>query len=644
MTTLKTVTPDQIRNWYATKTLGEPLRSIGAKRASDEHVEDLTGLPLHVRRVTERLVEEHGDAPADVLDSIPFFSLCHGLLLPLAGLAPERVARLFGFQAPAPPAAAAREELLHTFFTKDGLGLTPQQKIACVLGDPFLGENAGLKRDSLLSLLESVSLVTRRQLLDKLPVAGEVAALFAENRPTLHRNPPLTAAEVLETLRIMPKEGRNSKLELLRSLLLRMGKLEAYFLARLVLRRAGVGFDYQGPLISRVLAAPYGADQATVAHAISLTSVFHVAKVLEEEGPAGLQKIRLQPLVAVRPALASQSSEARTKWPAWVERKYDGIRLMAHKSTDATGSVLCGAYTRNKNDWLELIRGLDASLRMLPCRSVILDGELVGTVADLDGARPATVYDVHTTIQGTRVPPVPLKFVAFDIVYLDGQDLTPLPLRERRRILTTILAPLALMPLPLPIILAEGQLAAGPEDANRLYQHFRNQGHEGVVAKDLEGPYRLGERDPSWTKRKPEVTLDLAVLGAVLSVTTKESGQQFGSYVIGARAADGSFVDVGDVAGVDREREAAIRAEIVSGGLLTGKRFDRPSSSGVRPGYELRPDLVVTVRFEGVVRDSNTKELSLRDPKIVAFRSDKRAAEADTMHDIEELYLKQRVS
>ncbi len=124
----------------------------------------------------------------------------------------------------------------------------------------------------------------------------------------------------------------------------------------------------------------------------------------------------------------------------WVERKYDGIRLMLHKATDAGGSVLAAAYTRARHDWIELVRGLDLTIRALPVRSVILDGELHGTVVDLEGVRPATVYEVYAYLQGERALPVTLKFAAFDLVYLDGNDLTPLSLAERRRRLGVLLA------------------------------------------------------------------------------------------------------------------------------------------------------------------------------------------------------------
>ncbi len=198
-------------------------------------------------------------------------------------------------------------------------------------------------------------------------------------------------------------------------------------------------------------------------------------------------------------------------------------------------------------------------------------------------------------------------------------------------------------PLPVPLAISEAQLAQGREDVQRLYGHFRAQGYEGVICKDPDGAYVLGERDPTWVKKKPELTLDLVLLGAVLAVTEKENVGRFGSYVIGARSPQGNYVDVGDVAGVDRERDQAIQREILAQGLLTGRRIERPSSSGVRPGFELRPSIVVTVKFEGITRDNVTKRLALRDPKIAVLRGDKTASEADLVTALDELELRQRV-
>ena len=83
-------------------------------------------------------------------------------------------------------------------------------------------------------------------------------------------------------------------------------------------------------------------------------------------------------------------------------------------------------------------------------------------------------------------------------------------------------------------------------------------------------------RDPRWRKRKPEVTLDLAIVGATYAVTTKEQAGMFGSYVIAARTSTGGWQTVGDVAGVDRLRDAEIQHEIVRSGLMTGGASNAP--------------------------------------------------------------------
>jgi DNA ligase-1 len=641
---LREVTVQDIRSWFrGSASLGVFTRSLGEKQVEPDYLENTVGLPFHLRFVIQGLAAERGgELPASALDSIPFYSLCRGLFLPLASMQPEKVAQIFGFLAEPPPDSGEREELLKRLLGKE-IGLTLEQKLACILGDPFLGNPSTFKRDSLVTLLLSMQLTSRRTLVDRLTVVGEVATLFAESRPELRAEPPLTALEVLETLRLFPPQRRAIKFALLRSLLNRMGKLEAFFLARLLLRKAGFGFDYQGELIARIVAEHYGAPVEQVSHAMALTDTFKVAQILRTEGVEGLRKIQIQPLVPVRPALAGGTVDELKQLPVWVERKYDGIRLMLHKSSDERGAVLCGAYTRNRRDWLELVPGLDASIRMLPARNCILDGELHGTVVDLDGARPASVYEVYAVLQGEKGAAVNMKFTAFDIVYLNGSDLTRLPLSERRKHLTTLLAPIAAMPTPVPLGLVEGQTAQTKEDVNRLFHHFRSQGYEGVITKDLDGPYLLAARDPSWRKRKPEVTLDLVLLGAVLAVTTKERAGMFGSYVIGARRPDGSFEDVGDVAGIDRVRDGELQQEIMREGLITGRRIERQSSSGVRPGLELLPHIVVTVRFEGIARDLSTGELSLRDPKLVTIRTDKSAGEADSVNAIQELYLRQRV-
>lgn len=638
------VSRQQVQQWMGdAQDLRALTESIGHKRLDSSYLQDTLGLPLHLRYVIDALSAEGSEPLAPTtLASIPFYSLCRGLFLPLSAMTPELVAQRFGLVVGAPPTGRERDELLETFLARE-LGLTLVQKLGCVLGDPFRGRAATMRRDSLLRLLLSVSMVPRPQLLDRLTVVGDIALLFAENRRENRVAPALTAAEVLESVHLVPDLKLTEKVAVLRSVLQRCGKLEAYFLAKLILRRAGFGFDYRGPLLNRALAKAFSANEAQIAHAAALTDVFHVAQILAESGVEGLRKIQLQPLVPVRPALASGTTDGQQRFPTWVERKYDGIRLMLHKSTDHQGFVLCGAYTRSRSDWLELVPGVALTIKMLPAQTAIIDGELFGTRLTAEGPRPASVYDLFGYLQGDRSQPLSLKYAAFDLLYLNGADITGVSLAHRRQALQQLVAPLQGAPLPLPISLAEGQMANNAGDLNRLYQHFRAQGYEGIICKAFDAPYRMATRDPQWLKRKPAVTLDLVLTGAVFAVTEKARHHRFGSYVIAARTAEGGFQEIGDIAGVDRERDQALQAEIMREGLITGRRIERVSASGTRPGLELRPHIVVTVLFEGLVKDAVSKTISLRGPRFATIRSDKSAFEADTVDTLEQLYLKQRV-
>lgn len=642
---MKFVSSNEVRAWLSASTsLADFTRGIGG--ATNPEADSDLGVSDHLQFLVRRMSERSGrELQADSLDSIPFYSLCRGLFLPLSMIDPDRTAALFGLRTGAPPDSAGREALLAEFLNRN-TGLSLSEQIGCILGDVFLGKRSSVRRDSLVRLLMSMRLISRSECLDRLAQVGDVAILFAESRPALKPECPMSSAEVIRTLRYLPEAGQTNRFRILRSLFNRCGKLEAFFLSKLLLQKAGLGFDYQGPLIARLLAEKFSCPEEQVAHAMALTDAFRVAEVLIEEGRDGLRRIQLQPLVPVRPMLAGGTvNELEDRdFPVWVERKYDGIRLLLHKSTDLRGSVLCGAYTRNRGDWLEQIPGMDVSIRSLPAVNCIVDGELFGTVLDIDsGARPASVYEVYAALQGQSVPAVSLKFAAFDLLFLNNADLTERSLQERRQILLGLMTPLQGRPLPIPVSVSEGQMGTSKDDLNRLFHHFRAQGYEGIITKDLRAPYRLASRDPGWKKRKPEITLDLVILGATRAVTTKENAGLFGSYVIGARNSQGGFEIVGDVAGVDRVREADIHREIMRDGLMTGQRIERPSASGARPGIALRPSIVITTRFEGIARDQVTGALSLRDPKIAVIRSDKSAAEADSIADLEEIYLRQRV-
>lgn len=154
-----------------------------------------------------------------------------------------------------------------------------------MLGDPFLGRPSTFRQDSLLHLLRMLTLTTRHAQLTRLAQVSDIGILFAESRPIRKSNPPLTAAEVLRVLSFLPKEKINEKFRVLKSILARCGKLEAFFLARLLMSRTGLGFEFQRPFLARALAKQFQVADDAVQRALCLTGSFKLTQILEKKGP-----------------------------------------------------------------------------------------------------------------------------------------------------------------------------------------------------------------------------------------------------------------------------------------------------------------------------------------------------------------------
>src|SRR4051794_302289 len=122
---MKRISTHDVRDWYLqARDLAEFTRTLG----SDPADVDLD-MPAHLQFAITRLAKERrGEVGQDAFDSVPFYSLCKGLFLPLSGLQPERVAHLFGITWA--PTGESQPDLIKRFLTRP-LGLSPMLKIAC---------------------------------------------------------------------------------------------------------------------------------------------------------------------------------------------------------------------------------------------------------------------------------------------------------------------------------------------------------------------------------------------------------------------------------------------------------------------------------------------------------------------------------
>ena len=175
------------------------------------------------------------------------------------------------------------------------------------------------------------------------------------------------------------------------------------------------------------------------------------------------------------------------------EVKWDGMRILA----DSAGHGDRGRYrltSRNDNDvtaaWPDVAEGL-REMRGLRRRDLLVDGEVIALNAD--GVPDFRVLQERMHVRQASavrrlVTTVPVTFMAFDLLRLDGADLTAEPLERRRSLLTEVLDE------------SPWQVPASYDDGPMLLDATRQQGLEGIVSKRLASPYRPGERSPHWLK------------------------------------------------------------------------------------------------------------------------------------------------
>jgi DNA ligase-1 len=304
---------------------------------------------------------------------------------------------------------------------------------------------------------------------------------------------------------------------------------------------------------------------------------------------------------------------------AAVEWKLDGIRVQAHL---ADGTVRL--FTRSLDDITDRLPEVVAVLAALPVRDAVFDGELIALRADGrpyafqdTAARAASEVDAPSAAkQGAGT--VPLSVFLFDVLHLDGADLLDLPDAERHAALAAVVPAAMLMP----------RLVTGdPDTAAAFFSDAVARGHEGVVVKSLTTPYAAGRRGAGWIKVKPRHTLDLVVLAVEWGHGRRQGW--LSNLHLGARDPEtGGWVMLGKTfKGLTDE-------------LLTWQtqRFQELEDHRDDWTVYVRPEQVVEIAFDGVQRSPRYPGgVALRFARVLRYRPDKAAAEADTIDTVRSL-------
>ena len=372
--------------------------------------------------------------------------------------------------------------------------------------------------------------------------------------------------------------------------------------------------------VQEALAAAYEVPVTAVRRAAMLrSSTVAAAALLHADGLAALESVGLAIGTPVQPMLAASEPDpsaavARTGLPALVDAKLDGIRVQVHRDGDEIR-----VFTRSLDEITGRLPEVVSAVRALPHARLVLDGEVL---ALRDDGRPEVFQAVASrTMSSLDVPAaerrLPLRPFFFDLLHVDGRDLLDVPLRDRVEVMASLLPAEILVPRV---------VAAGAEEVESAFAGWVGQGFEGVVVKNLDAPYAAGRRDSAWVKLKPRHTFDLVVVAVEWGHGRRQGW--LSNLHLAARDPERGFVMLGKTFKGLTDETLRWQTE----------HFLALETRRTRGVVLVEPTTVVEIAIDGLqVSTRYPGGVALRFARVLRYRPDKRAEEADTLETVRAL-------
>jgi DNA ligase-1 len=371
----------------------------------------------------------------------------------------------------------------------------------------------------------SESIVSER--LRKIGDIGSVAEELLQNSAqatlfTQELTVPIVYDTLDETAQISGSGSNKEKISKLASILTDAHPLEARYILRTISGALRLGLGDMG-VIDALSSAYTGNRDARgeIEDAFNKCSdLSRVACILATKGIEAVRNVTTEVGVPIRMMAAKKLSDPteimeKVGKRALVEFKYDGERVQAHKNGEEI--IL---YSRRQeiitDQYPDVVDLIKTNVKADTC---VLEGECVAIDPETGKMRPFQELMRRrrkTDIEKTQAE-IPIALFVFDFLFLNGNDVTTLPLLERRRLMESTITKSDRVQL------TTGELISDPD---RLYEFFKtalDTGHEGVIAKAIHESsiYQAGARSWLWIKLKASYTegladsIDLVIVGAI---------------------------------------------------------------------------------------------------------------------------------
>ncbi|MFP4303360.1 MAG: DNA ligase D [Rhodosalinus sp.] len=350
------------------------------------------------------------------------------------------------------------------------------------------------------------------------------------------------------------------------------------------------------------------ADTLTDDNTTSVRTGRSMKEIADGATPKGGPKERkLKPPPFRKPQLATLVKDAPRGDDWWHETKFDGYRALV-----SIGRGGVRIFSRSGKDWTDTFAALDGAFDPLDCDAALIDGEVMA--AKIEGSP-------FSSLQRALSEGRPLVFFAFDLLSLDGEDLTDAPLSERRGRLAELFE--GLPGGGGPLRMSQHVEGHGPE----VHAAACRAGAEGIISKKADAPYR-GTRTKTWLKVKCARQQEFVVGGYSPS---DKPGRPFSSLLLGTWR-EGDLVYRGRVGTGFSDDELERLAKRFHARKTSP--FAEVPKSVRRNARWVRPEMVVEVAFTEFTKDG-----AVRHASYLGERHDKPAKEVgdEPEHEVEEM-------